>query len=78
VTGNKEELYHGKIADYKKPKSLNFIDDMPRNPSGKILKRVLRDPYWKDREHKVLKGKEHPLYNLGSFTDSLNANTLAY
>jgi acyl-CoA synthetase (AMP-forming)/AMP-acid ligase II len=43
----------GKMADYKKPKSVAFIDEMPRNPSGKILKRLLRAPYWEGRERRV-------------------------
>lgn len=42
-----------KIARYKKPKSVDFIEEMPRNPSGKILKRILRDPFWEGRERKV-------------------------
>lgn len=31
------------LASYKKPKIVEFLDELPRNPSGKILKRVLRD-----------------------------------
>ena len=31
------------LASYKKPKFVEFLDELPRNPSGKILKRVLRD-----------------------------------
>ncbi|MEM8863823.1 MAG: fatty acid--CoA ligase, partial [Chloroflexota bacterium] len=34
------------IAGYKIPRSVDFIDALPRNPSGKILKRELRKPYW--------------------------------
>ena len=35
----------GKLARFKQPKSVVFVDEIPRNPSGKILKRVLRDEY---------------------------------
>jgi len=35
-----------RIAGYKAPKSVDFIDTLPRNPSGKILRRELREPYW--------------------------------
>ncbi|MEM9286926.1 MAG: hypothetical protein AAGA36_01190, partial [Pseudomonadota bacterium] len=35
-----------KIAGYKVPKSIDFVDDLPRNPSGKILKKELRKAYW--------------------------------
>lgn len=43
----------GKIASYKKPKSVDFIGELPRNPSGKILKTVLRDKYWQDQQTKI-------------------------
>jgi len=42
-----------RIAGYKLPKSVDFIDALPRNPSGKILKRELRKPYWQGRERQV-------------------------
>jgi long-chain acyl-CoA synthetase len=35
----------GKLAGYKKPKSVDFVNELPRNPSGKILKNVLRESY---------------------------------
>lgn len=34
------------LASYQKPKSVDFVDALPKAPTGKILKRVLRDPYW--------------------------------
>jgi len=37
-----------RIAHYKCPTSIDFIDVLPRNPSGKLLKRELRQPYWAD------------------------------
>ena len=42
-----------RIASYKKPQSVDFIDEVPRNASGKVLKKVLREPYWKDQERQV-------------------------
>jgi acyl-CoA synthetase (AMP-forming)/AMP-acid ligase II len=42
-----------RIAHYKAPKSVDFAESLPRNPSGKILKRVLRAPYWDGRERQV-------------------------
>ncbi len=42
-----------KIASYKCPTSINFIQEMPRNPSGKILRRELREPYWDDKGRNV-------------------------
>ena len=35
------------LAGYKAPKSVEFVDSLPKNPSGKILKRELREKYWK-------------------------------
>ncbi len=42
-----------RIAGYKTPKSVDFVEALPRNPSGKILRRELRDPYWAGRERRV-------------------------
>ncbi len=42
-----------RIAAFKAPKSVDFIDAVPRNPSGKILRRELRDPFWAGRERQV-------------------------
>ncbi len=41
------------IAGYKCPKSVDFITALPRNPSGKILRRELRAPYWAGRDRAV-------------------------
>jgi long-chain acyl-CoA synthetase len=42
-----------RIAGYKKPKSVDFLPELPKNAYGKVLKRELRDRYWKGRELKV-------------------------
>jgi len=39
------EYCDGKLARFKLPKAVKFVDQIPRNPSGKILKRVLRDQF---------------------------------
>jgi long-chain acyl-CoA synthetase len=39
----------GRLARMKWPRSIDFIAELPRDPSGKLLKRRLRDPYWADR-----------------------------
>jgi len=42
-----------RIAGYKVPKSIDFAEALPRNPSGKILKRELRAPFWAGRDRQV-------------------------
>ena len=42
-----------RIAGFKTPKSVDFIKELPRNPSGKILKKELRKPYWEGLERSV-------------------------
>jgi acyl-CoA synthetase (AMP-forming)/AMP-acid ligase II len=42
-----------RLARYKCPTSVDFVDALPRNPSGKILKRVLREPYWKGLDRRI-------------------------
>jgi long-chain acyl-CoA synthetase len=37
----------------KWPRSIDFVEELPRDPSGKLLKRRLRDPYWADRQSKI-------------------------
>ena len=41
------------LAGFKRPRSVEFIDSLPRNLSGKVLKKVLREPYWKDEQRRV-------------------------
>jgi len=42
-----------RIASYKKPKSVDFIDELPKNNYGKIVKRELREKYWQAAERQV-------------------------
>ncbi|MBN1106324.1 MAG: long-chain-fatty-acid--CoA ligase [Deltaproteobacteria bacterium] len=41
------------LARYKSPRSVEFVDALPKNPQGKILKRELRDGYWQGKERKI-------------------------
>jgi long-chain acyl-CoA synthetase len=43
----------GHLAAYKLPKSVDYAEVLPRNPSGKLLKRELREPYWRGIERRV-------------------------
>lgn len=38
-----------RLAGYKRPKSIDFVTEMPRDPNGKLYKRRLREPYWEGR-----------------------------
>jgi acyl-CoA synthetase (AMP-forming)/AMP-acid ligase II len=42
-----------RIGGFKIPRSVDFMDELPRNPSGKILKRELRKPYWQGHDRQV-------------------------
>ena len=42
-----------RLAGFKCPTTVEFVETIPRNPSGKILKRELRDPYWEGRDRQV-------------------------
>ena len=42
-----------RLAGFKTPKTVGWIDALPRNPSGKILKKILREPYWVGHTRRV-------------------------
>jgi acyl-CoA synthetase (AMP-forming)/AMP-acid ligase II len=52
---DQEVLRHCKanLAGYQVPKSVTFVSTLPRNPSGKVLRKDLREPYWKNQEAKI-------------------------
>jgi long-chain acyl-CoA synthetase len=39
----------GRLAPYKRPRTVDFTAEMPRDPNGKLYKRRLREPYWEGR-----------------------------
>ena len=43
-----------RLAGYKVPRTVNVLPELPRNPTGKVLKRELRRPYWEGRERQVV------------------------
>ncbi|MCK4828177.1 AMP-binding protein, partial [bacterium] len=47
------DFLQGKVSRFKIPKSVSFMETLPRNPAGKVLKRVLRESYWKDMDKRV-------------------------
>jgi acyl-CoA synthetase (AMP-forming)/AMP-acid ligase II len=42
-----------KLAGFKRPRSVDFVDALPRSASGKVLKRTLREPYWQGYDRRV-------------------------
>jgi long-chain acyl-CoA synthetase len=41
------------VAHYKCPKTVDFADDLPRLPTGKIQRRLVREPYWEGRSKSI-------------------------
>ena len=55
-TATEEDIIHfvkSKIAGYKVPKTVDFVTALPRNPTGKLLKRELRAPYWEKQGRQI-------------------------
>ena len=42
-----------RIGGFKVPKSVDYVEAMPRNATGKILRRTLREPYWQGQGRRV-------------------------
>lgn len=51
--GELKNFASDKLASYKRPQSIEVVDELPRNTMGKLLKRELREPYWQEQERKV-------------------------
>jgi long-chain acyl-CoA synthetase len=47
------EFVRERLAHYKCPTSVDFVDELPRNATGKVLKRALREPYWAGQARRV-------------------------
>jgi len=47
------EFLRNDLAGYKIPRQLKVFAELPRNPTGKILKKVLREPYWENQERAI-------------------------
>jgi acyl-CoA synthetase (AMP-forming)/AMP-acid ligase II len=42
-----------RLAGYKKPRSIDFVKELPRDAAGKLLKRSIREPYWAATGRKI-------------------------
>ena len=47
------EFCGDKLGGFERPRSVDFVAGIPRNASGKVLKRELREPYWEGRDRQV-------------------------
>lgn len=47
------DLCADRLARFKRPRLVKFVEDFPKTPIGKIQKNILRDNYWKDKEKKI-------------------------
>jgi len=56
TTATEEEIIataRENLASYQKPRSVDFVTGLPKAPTGKILKRELRAPYWAGQDRQV-------------------------
>ncbi|MEH1126398.1 acyl-CoA synthetase [Micromonospora sp. CPCC 206061] len=53
LTAELLEFLAGRLARFKLPRSVDYVDELPRDPNGKLYKRHLRDPYWAGREKAI-------------------------
>ena len=53
AAGELIEFCRDLLAGFKRPRAITFVDELPRNPSGKVLKRELRQPHWDGRARSV-------------------------
>lgn len=47
------ELCAAQLAGFKKPRSVDFVGELPKNPNGKIVRRLVREPYWQNQDRRI-------------------------
>jgi long-chain acyl-CoA synthetase len=53
LTASLQAFLAGRLAKFKLPRTIDYTDELPRDPNGKLYKRRLRDVYWKDRQRSI-------------------------
>jgi long-chain acyl-CoA synthetase len=48
------EFCRAQLSHIKCPRSIDFLEELPRHPTGKLMKRLLRDSYWGDRASRIV------------------------
>ncbi|WP_019096392.1 AMP-binding protein [Pseudomonas putida] len=41
------------LAGFKKPRGVDFVSELPKNPNGKVVRRLVRDTYWQHSERRI-------------------------
>jgi acyl-CoA synthetase (AMP-forming)/AMP-acid ligase II len=47
------DFCRGRLADFKRPRSVDFVAQLPKNGNGKLSRKDVREPYWRGRERRV-------------------------
>lgn len=47
------DFCRGRLADFKRPRSIDFVPRLPKNGNGKLSRKDVREPYWRGRERRV-------------------------
>ena len=42
-----------RLGGFKRPRLVKFVEELPKNPNGKVVRRLVKAPYWADRDRKV-------------------------
>ncbi|TFZ03491.1 acyl-CoA synthetase [Ramlibacter rhizophilus] len=53
ASGEIMEFCRGRLADFKRPRSIDFVAHLPKNANGKLSRKEVREPYWHGRERRV-------------------------
>jgi len=48
------EFTKGKLAGYKRPRSVDFVKELPMTPTGKILRRLVKEKYWQGKDSRII------------------------
>jgi len=48
------EFTKGKLAGYKRPRTVDFVTELPMTPTGKILRRLVKEKYWKGKDSRII------------------------
>jgi acyl-CoA synthetase (AMP-forming)/AMP-acid ligase II len=51
--GELMDFCRGRLADFKRPRSVDFAEHLPKNANGKLSRKDVREPYWRGRERRV-------------------------